>query len=84
MRRMVKVAEEKVSSRGAIVGSVIPQSNYNLIWFEDEEVIDDKDKDDGFTILSLGLFYIFPISQFYSILLPPFDSTLSMIFPFLS
>ena len=31
MRRMVKVAEEKVSSRGAIVGSVIPQSNYHLI-----------------------------------------------------
>ena len=68
MRRMVKVAEEKVSSRGAIVGSVIPQSNYHLIWFEEEEAIDDKDKDDGF----------------YSILLPPFDSTLSMIFPFLS
>ena len=59
MRRMVKVAEEKVSSRGAIVGSVIPQSNYHLIWFEDEEVTGDKDKDDGFTILSLGLFLSF-------------------------
>ena len=55
MRRMVKVVEEKVSSRGAIVGSVIPQSNYHLIWFEDEEVSGDKDKDDGFTIFSLGL-----------------------------
>ena len=59
MRRMVKVVEEKVSSRGAIVGSVIPQSNYHLIWFEDEEVIDDKDKDDGFSILCLGLFLSF-------------------------
>ena len=69
MRRMVKVAEEKVSSRGAIVGSVIPQSNYHLIWLEDEEAIDDKDKDDGFAILSIGLFFLFPRSQFYSILL---------------
>ena len=64
MRRMVKVAEEKVSSRGAIVGSVIPQSNYHLIWFEEEEVSDGKDNDDSFTFLSLGLFIFFLVHSF--------------------